>query len=212
MIRLRLSFMASVLTLLLAGCTSYQVSGSIPLSREEGRVAIALDDPFGGARLRAALPDAGLSGVFFQQANNGTSSVWRAPDESGLVLYRGILSATYSLGFDLYSADVSDTAELIARRQSGTSTRVHRYLDGENQIVVRAFRCSVLVGAVSSGRYEMREECRGASADFVNSYEVTGSGEIVASQQWVGPEVGYMQIIQLSDGRPVRSGIIAISN
>ena len=182
------------------------------MSRESAGGAIAVVAPLGGAQLRATLPDAGLSGIFVQQSTNGASSLWRAPDDSALVFYRGILSATYSLGFDLYSADVSDTAALIARRQSGNATRVHRYLDGENQVVTRAFRCSVLVGEKSSGRYQVTEECRGADTSFVNTYDVVGAGTILGSLQWVGPEVGFLRLTQLSKSRSNRRDLVAITN
>jgi len=212
MTRLRLTILVGALLTLLAGCASYQASGSIPMSRPNSAPPIALFAPLEGAQIRAQLSDTGLSGIFVQQSTNDNKSMWRAPDDSALVFYRGILSATYSLGFDLYSADVTETATLIARHQSGSATRVHRYLDGENQVVTRAFRCNVSVGKKSSGRYQVTEACRGADVAFVNTYNVFGAGKILSSHQWVGPDVGFLRLTPLSESRSNRSDVIVIAN
>ena len=211
MTRLRQTVLVGAILALSAGCTSYQASGSIPI-RPSSAPPIALFSPLEGAQLRAELSDTGLSGIFIQQSTNDGASMWRAPDDSALVFYRGILSATYSLGFDLYSADVTETAALIVRQQSGTATRVHRYLDGENQVVTRAFRCNVSVGKKRSGRYQVTEACRGTDVAFVNTYNVFGAGKILSSLQWVGPEVGFLRLTPLSNSRSNSNDVIVIAN
>ena len=187
--------------LLLASCAQSRIEGSVLLDRAapELRRSIALGE-FPRERLHAVLIARGRSGTFFRNARNGDHVTWRAADDSAIVMRDGLLTATFGLGFDLLSADVSDTLFLIAQRQNGMATRIHRYLDGENQVVARAFRCDVAWEEGLGAVWRVREDCRGANITFENHYDLATDGRIVSSMQWVGPDIGAVRLSSLEPG------------
>ncbi|MDJ1017531.1 MAG: YjbF family lipoprotein [Paracoccaceae bacterium] len=182
------------LACLLAACSDYKLTGSTPLGRDpapRSEPPIAVAGP--ATLLQARLAADGRQGSFAKVARTGDYETWRAADGSALALRGRLVTATYSLGNDLYSADVRDTLDRLQGRGAGEALRVHRYLDGENQIVTRAFRCIVRKTG-SGGLVIAREACQGADIGFENRYTLTPSGRILTSRQWIGPEVGAIDL------------------
>ncbi len=201
--RLPLLCLAAVV---LSACAQSRLEGSVALRDRVPEIERAVALPAGVPEsIRAELVAQGRAGVFFRTAGNGDYISWRAPDGSGLVTLHGLLSATFGLGFDLISADVSDIAARLRDGASGDATRVHRYLDGENQILARAFMCEVTIASAPAGRRRVSETCVGADRTFENSYVLDGQGRIVTSSQWVGPEIGHIRLSRLdaTGERPV---------
>ncbi|WP_435988427.1 YjbF family lipoprotein [Sulfitobacter sp. SH24] len=135
------------------------------------------------ALLIARLESRDQASVLIQSGVNRDVETYVTPDGISLSLRDGVLVGTRGLGFDLMNTDVSETA--ISNR--GRAVRVHRYLDGESKIVIKSYICDY------RGVDPIVESCKGKDTQFQNSYRVSAS-EIVASRQWIGPEVGYIQI------------------
>ncbi|UOA34121.1 hypothetical protein DSM110093_03956 (plasmid) [Sulfitobacter sp. DSM 110093] len=135
------------------------------------------------ALLIARLENRDQASVLIQSGVNRDVVTYVTPDGISLSLRDGVLVGTRGLGFDLMNTDVSE----MAMRDGGQAVRVHRYLDGENRIVIKSFICDY------KGVNPIVEACAGKNTQFQNSYRVSAS-KIIASRQWIGPEVGYIQV------------------
>lgn len=211
---MRLFPLALLGLLVTTACTQMRLEGSIPLGgagppETQSAVALLPDDL---KRLRAELVALGRSGTFFETVKTGEHTTWRGLDGSALVTQNGLVTATFGLGFDLISADVSDTWSRLRRTRPGEATRIHRYLDGENQVVTRAFRCEVSFSKQGSQTYLATEACRGSDVSFVNTYDILRDGAILTSLQWIGPELGFLRLGPLAQTRSINDGIIVIAN
>lgn len=186
-----------LLPLFAAGCVDPALRGSFGPGAVPPAEQLA---PRSAERLEASLIQSGASGQFVLLEDRDGIEFWQAIDGSALALRDGIVVSTFALGFDLATADVADVANRFRTRQSGAATRVHRYLDGENQTVARVFNCEVEIGtARNSSRFggqvrSVTEACSGPLAAFENVYVVNNSGQSVASTQWVSPEIGYVRL------------------
>ena len=141
------------------------------------------------------------------QAQNKSVRRYGAGDGSALALQNGILIRTHGLGFDLVSADVNDLDRALRRGGSNNALRVHRYLDSENKEVTRSYVCSVstlgheriVIFDVPHATRHMVEDCQNGEITFQNHYWVgTRRGTIWRSQSWIGPDLGIIQIEDLS--------------
>jgi len=209
---------ALVLALLLAGCGSEQpkelrlargIAASItggggeqpapvpegaPLSAALGltRAQIAaIGRPVLFAELRPERRVAGL----VADARTGAHTRWITQDGIAITERDGLVTATRGLPGDLMSADVAEIATALRAGAAASATRVHRYLDGSNHIVTRAWRCRI----VPEGREEVtlpggrrvlqrfRESCVGAEGGFDNTHW-QADGRVWQSIQHLGPE------------------------
>lgn len=181
--------------LLLAGCSSASGPGvvsvaGVPLfgAAEVSQPATASDRTVVATRLSD-----GSSGTFRPVSSRGGVETWAAGDGSAFAFRSGMLVATFALGHDLYSADAGETRALLGAGRNGSATRVHRYLDGENEMRLRAFECDVNIEVASGGQRTATEVCRGVGTSFRNQYRLLPGGEIAGSTQWVGDRVGYLR-------------------
>jgi len=205
-LRLLLLFGAVVV----AGCTEARLDGSVALGRAPplvvaNEIVLLPETP---DRIRAELVALGRSGTFTKVAEARGYTTWRASDGSALVTQDGVVTSTYRLGFDLISADVSDTLSLVRARRSGDALRIHQYLDGEDQIKTRAFQCTVALDRSNASSYRMTEDCRGVSVSFVNTFTIGKDGAVISSRQWLGPDVGYLRLT----GVPINGSVGVNSN
>lgn len=123
--------------------------------------------------------------ILVRKGMNRGVETYFTPDNISISLTQGVLVSTRGLGFDLMSGDV---AEVIAGlRHGGRAVRVHRYLDGEDQIVIKSYICDY------SGNARITETCYGKDHSFKNSYQMS-AGKVVASRQWVSPDLGYIRL------------------
>lgn len=160
--------------------------------------------------LMAEIPSRDALATLVPIGVNGSWQSWASPDGVGLTLSRGILGATRGLGYDLLGADLTGVSGAIAAGQ-GTATRVHSFLDGENQVDQRIWTCRyvaegretiTLTGGAQHATTRVQETCtpNGAGTGFENTYwRGTGDGVIRQSRQWAGPQSGYVLLQQLRD-------------
>jgi Group 4 capsule polysaccharide lipoprotein gfcB, YjbF len=142
----------------------------------------------GGAPLMiAVLEKNNLASVLIEERRNRNLVTYFTPDGISLTLKDGVLVGTRGLGFDLMSADVADILPAI-QRNGREVVRIHRYLDGEDQIVIQSFVCDF------QGRREVTETCYGDGLKIENSYRINGAGKIIFSRQWIGVEQGYVRL------------------
>ncbi len=88
----------------------------------------------------AELPGVGLADILIFVQQNGTYSTWASSDGVSFSFDRGLLVATRGMGRDLMSADVEEVLRGITNG-AGSGVRVHRYLDGDDQLVMTSFYC-----------------------------------------------------------------------
>lgn len=130
---------------------------------------------------------------------------WATADGVSLSFNHGILVATRGLGPDLMATNISNVLSAL-RSASRTTFRIHDYLDGEDQIRQRKFRCTYhSKGRETLNIYDLAiatnhivETCDSVGLSMVNDYWVSGRGRIWQSRQWVGTGLGYAFIQQLS--------------
>lgn len=145
----------------------------------------------GGPILIVQIPSRDAVAVLTRVGTNGDVDTFLTPDGITISLRDGMVVATRGLGFDLMTADIA--APLIAVTGSGdTAVRVHRYLDGENQIVAQSFGCAYSVPAAR----QVTETCRSSSGEFENIFVMDAKGNIAASRQWISPQIGAVLIEQ----------------
>jgi len=123
--------------------------------------------------------------ILVRKGENRDVETYFTPDNISISLQDGVLIATRGLGFDLMSADVSDT--IAGLRRGGRAVRIHRYLDGEDQIVIKSYICDY------RGNANVTETCHGKDHTFENNYQMS-AGQIIASRQWIGPHHGYIRL------------------
>lgn len=136
--------------------------------------------------------------------DNGHRRTWAAMDGVSVTLDRGVIVATRGLGDDIMGSDVSEVVHAL-RQRGGSATRLVDFLDGNDQIVRRAYICDISAGADETvtiiGRsYRttvMTEQCRSATDSFENTYWMDRNGGVWQSRQWVSPLVGFLDHQQL---------------
>ena len=153
----------------------------------------------GNAPVLIATKDSGGS-VLIGIGENGDYDHFGNSQREVMTFRHGVLTNTRGLGNDLMSADIAESLALIRGRRSGTAERRMRYLDGEDRTFTYVFECTVSVGGsdvhnsgfISTGVTTVTEDCATPSRTFRNTYKVDGSGEVLASSQWVAPMHGSL--------------------
>ncbi|KIN74313.1 YjbF family lipoprotein [Sulfitobacter guttiformis] len=152
-------------------------------------------------RLRSSRRDSGL----------GVVQVWYSSDNAQIFLRDGVLIGTRGVGGDIISADADMTIKALRAQSQGTGVRTYVISDGDVTSTDYSFNCtvkslgseniSVVNQVFITDRF--RETCVGGpNGDAVlnNEYWVQPSnGLIRKSRQWVGPRVGYFEIIVLKN-------------
>jgi len=124
--------------------------------------------------------------VLIERQRNRDVVTYFTPDGISMSYKSGVLVGTRGLGFDLMGADVGDVLQSLRSGRDG-AVRLHRYLDGEDQIVLRSLVCDY----TGSGR--ITETCYSDGLEIKNTYQMSG-GRITTSRQWIGPEQGYIRL------------------
>lgn len=130
---------------------------------------------------------------------------WVSSDGIALSYRGGLLVATRGLGQDLMAADTRDALAAI-RSGVGKPVRIYDYLDGEDQPLRRSFVCSVssqgretiTIFGIKLTLRKVSEECNNPEYRIKNTYWISGQNRIWQSNQWAGPDVGYVFSQQLS--------------
>ena len=148
--------------------------------------------------------DEELASTFARAASNGGVNTWVSDAGDSLTLRKGLVVATRGLGNDLMGADLAQVYPALVRG-SGSATRIHDYLGGEDQIVRRSYQCQITtlrsdVIEIIQRRYEtrvVREACTGEAGSFTNVYWIDAAGAIWQSRQWVSARVGAVDVQKL---------------
>lgn len=153
----------------------------------------------GAPTMKVIIEDRNTEGDVLRIVRRGDITTWLSRDNVSLTFEDGLLIGTRGMGRDLMSADVAQSASLIAARKTGPVTRAHGYLDGEDDIVIHGFDCRIEdrgprridFNGTPRDTLLMAERCKGAAGNFLNFYWTAAeSGKILQSRQWVGPEIG----------------------
>ncbi len=155
-----------------------------------------------GPLIFTAFEEQGLSTILGMIGENGAMRTYATPSSQALILRAGVLAGTRGFGHDMISGDVDQVAVLIRSRTAGTAPKVLRYLDGLGLERPLPLECSVRTGADSTYPFagqswtgtQVVEHCTGSGAVIDNSYIVGADGNILASRQWISPELGYVTI------------------
>ena len=217
--------MLAVLAVLLAGCSNQTETGPTPfgiarqalgqatagLGGKEAPTARADTPEAMAARALAANPaplimaqigDGATPQVLVEVGRNGTMRTYMNPAKQALILRDGLLSGTRGFGHDLSVAEPGSMAGLIRARQTGSGTRVMRYLSGDGVERPLPLTCTIRLGEAQTVSFagrswqtrQVHEACTGPGTQIQNSYLVTADGQIPASHQWIGPGLGHVTL------------------
>lgn len=142
-----------------------------------------------GPLIQAGFEGLGRNQVMALTGQNGRLRTYMTPAEEAVILRDGLLIGTKGLGRDLSVAEPG-TEALIRAGQSGSGTRIMRYLSGDGLERPLQFACTTAPGPNPG---VIVESCEGHGTTFQNNYLVQG-GQIPVSRQWIGPGLGYVTI------------------
>lgn len=147
--------------------------------------------------------------VYTKVSQNDDLITWISEEGDSLTLRDGLVVATRGLGNDLMGADLSQVHRVLVRG-NGTVARLHEYLNGEDQIITRAYQCEVVtvrsdVIEIFEVKHQTRivsETCTGETGGFRNLYWIDTAGMIWQSRQWVSARFGAVDIYILRNLKP----------
>ena len=113
----------------------------------------------------------------------------------------GVLLKTRGFGRDLMTVRADDLQQVLTGRATGATQalRVHRTLDGSNQIVTNTLVCRITREGPEVVRFanlafatqRIEEACLLADgSEIINRYWMDAAGILRQSEQWVSPEEG----------------------
>ena len=141
----------------------------------------------------------------------GTVAVWRASDNTQVVLRNGVLVGTRGIGGDIISAEADGTIAAVTGAREGGGARRYFLSDGGYADKELVMSCDIRplgseVTQIANLRFDtvhLRERCIGGPDDaitIVNHYWVQpGSGIVRRSQQWAGPYSGQFEFLLLKN-------------
>ena len=153
------------------------------------------------------VPDRGSQALLIRIEQNGPYETFANPDRQSVTMRHGMITGTRGLSGDLMSTEEEALLDLIRARRAGQVSYIQRYLTPEDVTEVVTYRCGVepdatvdvSIGLVQDRATEMVAACESPDGPpFVDYYKVSGNGEILASRQWLGENLGYvaMQMLQ----------------
>jgi hypothetical protein len=166
------------------------------------QIAAAALGSFAGPLMLVTLEAQGQTTVMGLYGENGPMRTYALPSEQSLILRSGILVGTRGFGFDMMSAETDAVAALILARKEGAAAKVQRYLDAENVERPLPMECAVSRGDKSEYEVaglkfrgiQMVEICAFQGQAVGSAYLVSDKGAVLASRQWIGPELGYVTL------------------
>lgn len=213
---IRIGSFATVLAVALSGCGNEPTS-TTEILRAQSAVLTGGEssEPFVVTRASIAEVPVPLQLVTIESRNqkaffteveqNSGVETWESPDGLSISLRNGVLIATRGMGGDLMVG--SGQRPVLQKSADAQYSRDYVHLSGLDQTERLAATCS----SRSEGRKtveiveknfvlnEITETCVGKGIPFSNSYWVDGSGRILKSRQWVGPDVGSVVIENLRE-------------
>ncbi|WP_417718772.1 YjbF family lipoprotein [Salipiger sp.] len=144
--------------------------------------------------------------VLIRIETNGPYGTYATADRKNMVMRNGMITSTRGLGDDLMSTDVDAVLSLVRKRTTGNAVYIQRFLRSDDATRVLTYRCGVepdksvdvAMGLVRGRATEVIVACESEDGPpFVDYYVVDGSGEILASRQWLGVTTGYVAMHRL---------------
>src|SRR6056297_2060528 len=141
-----------------------------------------------------------VSRLLLSHENQGVLT-WLSIESASLKTRNRFIVGTRGFAEGLQAARVDAIERLVRAEAAGTANRFHTYLDGNNDISTRSYRCVVtpgeaesltLMGQTVTAR-RVLEDCRSLTDEFTNIYWVK-DGEVLQTAQWIGPIVGALLI------------------
>lgn len=143
-----------------------------------------------------------------QVSVNGDFNVFISADNKTITFSKGLIVATRGLGADLTSLDASQTRAALfqTRGNSNATTRIHRMMNGVNQLETTVFTCALVNHGLENltsihKQFQLiryQENCTSAGADgvsYTNTYWIHPTTRIMwKSRQWAGPVIGYLGV------------------
>lgn len=180
----------------LASCAQLPVPG-LPGSRAPVPQVLAAAQA-GAPIMQVIVNDREQSSLVVRETRRDGVETWLAPDGISLSLQDGFLLTTRGLGGDVLGSDVAESRALVLALRPGRATRLHSFLDGDNQVQRRAYICDITRQAdaeiaLTEGMVATRvmvEDCSSADQQFLNLYWLDRQGQIVQSRQWAGDFAG----------------------
>ncbi len=136
--------------------------------------------------------------------NAGVSSYILASGQ-GFSMKNGVIIGTRGLGNDMLSLETPYDS-IRQGLETGETYRIYRFLDGEAQIIIDRFSCTIKRGEQESltqlervySVIRITESCASRTQKHENTYLIDQkSNEIWYSRQWISPIVGYVRIENL---------------
>ncbi|MFY9211437.1 MAG: YjbF family lipoprotein [Aestuariivita sp.] len=188
--------------LVFAACGTVTDDGSL-FDQLVSRVQESQDEArFGALRtadapvLQIAIQKREQSGSLLLERRDGPFEYWLSSDGVQIILEDGMVHGVRGLGDGLLASELSEPLARLRGLQEGPSDRFHSYLDGNDMVVTRTYRCAFrevrnIPIDVEGGQFDtvlFRESCNSLDQSFENLYWVdTITRQIVQSRQWIGP-------------------------
>jgi hypothetical protein len=145
----------------------------------------------------------GQQALIGQVETNGDVETWSTVDDVTVSFRNGVVVATRGLGADLMAASGPSGSQLLGSQNS--YSRIHTSLDGLDQPVRRTLECSssrkgqqsIDVVEISYQVTHIVETCLSDGLSIQNDYWLDGARKMRKSRQWIGQEIGYLEIEDL---------------
>lgn len=149
------------------------------------------------------LESRGQQALIGQVETNGGVETWSTVDDVTISFRNGVVVATRGLGADLMAAAGPSGGQLLA--SGSTFTRVHTTLNGLDQPIKRQMTCTVSnqgvqsidIVEISYRATHIVETCDIGGASIQNDYWIDAAKKMRKSRQWIGQEIGYLEIEDL---------------
>jgi Group 4 capsule polysaccharide lipoprotein gfcB, YjbF len=177
----------------LAGCqqSGGQIGGAAPASSAAAPNFQMVDDV-----LQIEIPSRAAKAFLNKAGANGDVVTWVTVDNISLSFRQGVVVATRGLGFDLMTADARGTLAALSGAESGAYQRQMRYLTGDHKNRYLRADCTMITAnqtvMMAHEAAQFDEICVAGEHSFVNRFWVTETGVVVASEQWISPEIGII--------------------
>ncbi|MFZ7091049.1 YjbF family lipoprotein [Primorskyibacter sp. 2E233] len=131
---------------------------------------------------------------------NGPYQSYGSSTRQGIVLRRGMITATRGFGGDLMNVEEDALYRLVQARRAGSAPYQQRFLTQEDVTETKSYNCDVTTGArqqvtageIYSSGTVVTALCRGEGVKFTNAYIVDNAGNILSGRQWIGFGIGYV--------------------
>jgi len=146
-----------------------------------------------------------------RDSTGGQFEIWESSDKAQIFLKDGVVVGSRGIGGDIISAEAVSTRTALGQRKQSAGLRKFVVSDGDNTTTEYQFRCRV----ANLGRSEisfsnqsfdvdhLQETCAttdGGAQKLRNDFWVhRTTGLVQKSRQWMGPRVGYFEILLLKN-------------